>query len=209
VNRKTLGCFFELLETLLLTLVIFMVIQAFVAQPYQVQQPSMENTLMPDQYVLVDKLTPHFADFQRGDIIVFSPPAGWAQDANGTPYIKRVIAVAGETVDVHGGHVYVDGTVLVEPYVYEGQSTDMPDGSSKTWKLGPDQLFVMGDHRQVSQDSRNFGPIDKSSVIGRAWLRYWPASQFGLIPPGKQPSSSGSPNGSSSSSGSPVPSTAP
>jgi signal peptidase I len=209
VNRKTLGCFFELLETLLLTLVIFMVIQAFVAQPYQVQQPSMENTLMPDQYVLVDKLTPHFADFQRGDIIVFNPPTGWAQDANGTPFIKRVIGVAGETIDVHGGHVYVNGTVLVEAYVYEGQSTDMPDGSSKTWKLGPDQLFVMGDHRQVSQDSRDFGPIDKSSVIGRAWLRYWPASQFGLIPSGKQPSSSGSSNGPSSSSGSPVPSTTP
>jgi signal peptidase I len=209
VNRKTLGCFFELLETLLLTLVVFMVIQAFVAQPYQVQQPSMENTLMPDQYVLVDKLTPHFDDFHMGDIIVFNPPAGWAQDANGTPFIKRVIGVAGETIDIHGGHVYVNGTMLVEPYVYEGQKTDMPDGSSKTWKLGPDQLFVMGDHRQVSQDSRDFGPIDKSSVIGRAWLRYWPANQFGLIPPGKQPSSSGSPNGSSSSSGSPVPSTTP
>jgi signal peptidase I len=186
-----------------------MVIQTFVAQPYQVQQPSMENTLMPDQYVLVDKLTPRFDDYHRGDIIVLNPPAGWSQDSNATPYIKRVIGVGGETVDIHGGHVYIDGNMLVEPYIYEGQSTDMPDGGTRTWKLAPDQLFVMGDHRQVSQDSRDFGPVKKSSVIGRAWLRYWPSSQFGLIPPGK-PSSSGSPHGSSSSSGSsPVQSTTP
>jgi signal peptidase I len=186
MNRKTLGCFFELLETLLLTLVIFMVIQAFVAQPYQVQQPSMENTLMPDQYVLVDKLTPHFDDYHRGDIVVFTPPTGWAQDASGTPYIKRVIAVAGETIDIHGGHVYVNGNLLSEPYIFEGQTTDMQDGGSKTWKLETGQIFVMGDHRQASQDSRDFGPVEKSSVIGRAWLRYWPSNQFGLIPQAKQ-----------------------
>jgi signal peptidase I len=186
MNRKSLGCLFELLETLLLTLVIFMVIQAFVAQPYQVQQPSMENTLMPDQYVLVDKLTPHFDDYHRGDIVVFTPPAGWSQEANGTPYIKRVIAVAGETIDIHGGHVYVNGNQLVEPYTYQGQTTDMQDGGSKTWKLADGQIFVMGDHRQMSQDSRDFGPVNKSAVIGRAWLRYWPRDKFGLIPQAKE-----------------------
>ncbi|HEX7491738.1 MAG TPA: signal peptidase I [Candidatus Limnocylindrales bacterium] len=186
MNRKTLGCLFELLETILLTLVIFMIVQAFVAQPYQVQQPSMENTLMPDQYVLVDKLTPHFDDYHRGDIVVFTPPTGWSEDASKTPYIKRVIGVAGETIDIHGGHVYVNGALLVEPYVYEGQSTEMPGGGSRTWKVGAGQLFVMGDHRQASQDSRDFGPIDRSSAIGRAWLRYWPSNQFGLLPQIKQ-----------------------
>jgi signal peptidase I len=199
MNRKSLGCLFELLETILLTLVIFMVVQAFVAQPYQVQQPSMENTLMPDQYVLVDKLTPHFDAYHRGDIVVFTPPTGWSEDASQTPYVKRVIGVAGETIDIHGGHVYVNGNLLSEPYVLDGQSTNMPDGGSRTWKVGADQLFVMGDHRQASQDSRDFGPIDRSSVIGRAWLRYWPADQFGLLPqvkgstkPGATPASSAS-----------------
>jgi signal peptidase I len=195
VNRRTLGCLFELLETLLLTLVIFLVVQMFIAQPYQVQQPSMENTLMPDQYVLVDKLTPHFDDYHRGDIVVFTPPSNWTHDASNTPYVKRVIGVAGETVDIHGGHVYIDGRQLTETYIYENQSTDMPDGGSKTWKLLPGQLFVMGDHRQASQDSRDFGPVDKSSVIGRAWLRYWPTDQFGLIPSVKQqPSPSPAPS---------------
>jgi signal peptidase I len=203
VNRRTLGCLFELVETLLLTLLIFLVVQMFVAQPYQVQQPSMENTLMPDQYVLVDKLTPHFDDYHRGDIVVFTPPVNWTHDASNTPYVKRVIGVAGETVDVHGGHVYIDGRQLTEPYIYENQSTDMPDGGSKTWKLLPGQLFVMGDHRQASQDSRDFGPIDKSSVIGRAWLRYWPADQFGLIPSKQQPSPSPAPSPSTAPSKTP------
>ncbi|HEX7591047.1 MAG TPA: signal peptidase I [Candidatus Limnocylindrales bacterium] len=218
MNRKTLGCLFELLETILLTLVIFMVIQAFVAQPYQVQQPSMENTLMPDQYVLVDKLTPHFDDFHRGDIVVFTPPTGWSEEASKTPYIKRVIGVAGETVDIHGGHVYVNGTLLIEPYVYDGQSTDMPDGGSRTWKIETGEIFLLGDHREVSQDSRSFGPVEKSSVIGRAWLRYWPASQFGVLPQAKRspnpsaapsPSVAATPTATTSPTATPAPSVTP
>jgi signal peptidase I len=192
VNLKTLGCLFELLETLLLTLVLFLVVQLFVAQPYQVQQSSMENTLMPDQFVLVDKLSPHFDAYHRGDIIVFNPPADSAQ--GGTPYIKRVIATGGDLVDIHGGNVYVNGNQLSEAYVFDNQATDLPDEGSQTWKLELDQLFVMGDHRQDSVDSRDFGPIAKSSIIGRAWLRYWPLSKLGLIPQTKQqPAPSGSP----------------
>ena len=95
-QRPALGCLFEVVETLVLTLVIFFVIQTFVAQPYQVQQQSMEQTLEPDQYVLVDKLTPRFDAYKRGDIVVFNPPDDWAA-ASGTPFIKRVIGVAGDT----------------------------------------------------------------------------------------------------------------
>jgi signal peptidase I len=182
VNRRTLGCLFELLETLLFTLLIFLVVQLFVAQPYQVQQESMENTLMPDQQVLVDKLTPRFDSYHRGDVIVFNPPSSWNQDPTGTPYIKRVIGIGGDTVDIHGGKVFINGNELSEPYLFAGQPTQLPGGGSKIWTLGPDQLFVMGDHRQASEDSREFGPVDKTSVIGRAWIRYWPLSQFGLLP---------------------------
>jgi signal peptidase I len=177
----------------LVVLVLFLVVQLFVAQPYQIQQTSMENTLMPGQYVLVDKLTPNFDDYHRGDIVVFNPPSGW-EDPSGTPYIKRVIGVAGDTIDIHGGHVYLNGTLLKETYVVPGETTDMMDGGSRTWTLKKDELFVMGDHRQASKDSRDFGPITRSSVIGRAWIRYWPASAFGLVPQAKQQTSpSGSP----------------
>jgi signal peptidase I len=184
-QRRALGCLFEIVETLVLTLVIFLVIQTFIAQPYRVEQQSMERTLEPDQYVLVDKLTPRFDAYKRGDIVVFNPPPDWVQSA-GTPFIKRVIGVGGDKVEVRDdGKVYVNGKALVEPYVFEADgepqatvtSTDPP-----VWLVPKGELFVMGDHRASSSDSRIFGPIEASDVIGRAWLRYWPFSAFGILP---------------------------
>jgi len=180
VSQRRFGCLFEIVETLVLTFVIFLVIQNFVVQPYRVQQQSMEHTLEPDQYVLVDKLTKNFDDYKRGDIVVFNPPGAWAQ-GDGTPFIKRVIAVADDTVEIQDGGVFVNGVRLDEPYVYEGQET-LVTGSQATWLVPDDQLFVMGDHRNNSADSRVFGPIDKGQVSGRAWLRYWPFSTFGILP---------------------------
>ena len=189
MNRHhSLGCLLEILETLLLTLIVFVAIQTFVAQPFQIQQQSMENTLMPNQYVLVDKLTPQFGGYQRGDVVVFSPPSSWVHDPTGAPYIKRVIGMSGDTVDIHDGRVFVNGTALDEPYLYEGQPTLPAAPSRHTWTIAAGQLFVLGDHRADSQDSRAFGPIDKSAVIGRAWLRYWPLDQFGIVQPAQTPS---------------------
>ena len=110
MKRRSLGCALELLETLLLALIVFMVVQMFVAQPYQVQQESMENTLMPDQYVLVDKLSPLFDDYNQGDIVVFTPPEGWSHDKANTPFIKRVIGLPGDKIDIHDGKVFVNDT---------------------------------------------------------------------------------------------------
>jgi signal peptidase I len=179
VSKRPFGCLFEVVETLVLTLVIFLVIQNFVAQPYLVQQMSMEHSLEPGDYVLVDKLTPHFDDYHRGDVIVFTPPPGF-EDGGTTPFIKRVIGEPGDTVAIHDGKVWVNGDALVEPYLYENQATDPPPAQS-TWVVPAGELFVLGDHRAASQDSRVFGFIEKSSVIGRAWLRYWPFSGFGIL----------------------------
>ena len=173
------GCFLEILETIVLTLLIFFVVQNFIAQPYQILQVSMEHTLEPGQYVLVDKLSPHFSDYKRGDVIVFEPPAGIQEDGQNIPFIKRVVAVGGDTVEVKDGTVWVNGAKLSEPYVFEGQSTDPITGQT-VWKVPSGYLFVMGDHRQESQDSRAFGPIAKSTVIGRAWVRYW-GGAFGFV----------------------------
>ena len=183
-KRPALGCLLEIVETLVLTLIIFFVIQTFVAQPYRVQQVSMERTLEPDQYVLVDKLTPRFDAYKRGDIVVFNPPENWVQ-AQGQPYIKRVIGVGGDTVELKDGKVLLDGTALIEPYVFqeegESQPTDALIGVGK-WVVPEGQLFLMGDHRSNSADSREFGPVDISAVIGRAWLRYWPINTFQILP---------------------------
>jgi signal peptidase I len=191
VTRKpALGCLVEIAETLVLTLIIFWVIQSFVAQPFKVQQESMEQTLQPNQYVLVDKLTPRFDTYKRGDIVVFNPPPSWV-DINGEPYIKRVIGVGGDRIHIQDGALFVNGIKLVEPYVYKEadgttQATD-PTGAADTWVIPPGQLFLMGDHRGNSADSREGGPVDVGNVIGRAWLRYWPLDTFEIIPTPSHP----------------------
>jgi len=183
-KRPALGCLLEIVETLVLTLIIFFVIQTFIAQPFKVQQVSMERTLEPDQYVLVDKLTPRFDTYKRGDIVVFNPPADWVQADNNEPYIKRVIGVGGDTVELKGGDVYVNGVQLSEPYVYQedghAQETQ-PLAEASRWVIPTGELFLMGDHRGNSADSREFGPIELGAVIGRAWLRYWPLDTFSIL----------------------------
>ena len=185
-QRPAVGCLVEVLETLVLTVVIFFGIQAFVAQPYKVQQGSMESTLLPEQYVLVDKLSPHWNPYTYGDIIVFHPPLTWNQGSD-VPFIKRVIGLPGDVIELQDGIVHVNGVALVEPYIFtdesgaQQQSYPAPGGASRF--VVPDgELFLMGDHREDSADSRNFGPIDISKVIGRAWLRYWPFDRIGLLP---------------------------
>jgi signal peptidase I len=184
-QRPALGCLFEVVETLVLTVVIFLGIQTFVAQPYKVQQTSMETTLLPEQYVLVDKLTPHWAPYSRGDIVVFDPPETWSS-GGGVPFIKRIIGLPNDKVELRDGKVYVNSVALDEPYIYKDngvpQTTDPQAGGAATWLVPAGELLVMGDHRQDSADSRSFGPIQVAHVIGRAWLRYWPFDTFGILP---------------------------
>ena len=181
-RRSNLGCLVEVVETLVLTLVIFFVIQNFIAQPYKVQQSSMERTLLQEQYVLVDKLTPRFDTYKRGDIVVFTPPADWVGD-DGTPFIKRVIGVGGDTVEIHDGAVYINDEKLDEPYIYteDDGSVQTTEAAQERWVIPDDELFLMGDHRQDSADSRAFGPVPVQQVIGRAWLRYLPFDHFGVL----------------------------
>jgi signal peptidase I len=193
-QRPALGCLFEVVETLVLTILIFLGIQTFVAQPYRVQQMSMEVTLLPDQYVLVDKLTPHWAPYNRGDIIVFDPPETWAP-AGSVPFIKRIIGLPGDTVELRDGSVYVNDILLDEPYIHmtDGPPRTDPQSGGSAWVIPSGQLLVMGDHRDDSADSRSFGPIEISHVIGRAWLRYWPFDTFGALPKTTHPELGSSP----------------
>jgi signal peptidase I len=190
-RRPALGCLFEVVETLVLTIVIFVGIQVFVAQPYKVEQVSMENSLLPGQYVLVDKLTPRWTPYARGDIVVFDPPETWST-AGRVPFIKRVIGLPGDRVELRDGHVFVDDVKFDEPYVFEdngvSQASEPSPGGPTEWRVPDGDLFVMGDHREESADSRTFGPIPVGHVIGRAWLRYWPFDTIGILP---QPSYAG------------------
>ena len=190
-QRPALGCLFEVVETLVLTVVIFLGIQTFVAQPYKVQQTSMENTLLPEQYVLVDKLTPRWSPYARGDIVVFDPPETWSSAGN-VPFIKRVIGLPNDKVEIRDGVVYVNDVELEEAYLYpndgeDPEPTEPTPGGATEWIVPNGELLVMGDHRQDSADSRTFGPIEISHVIGRAWLRYWPFDTFGVLPTPSHP----------------------
>jgi signal peptidase I len=197
-QRPALGCLFEIVETLVLTLLIFFVIQNFVAQPYKVQQKSMQRTLEEDQYVLVDKLTPRFDAYNRGDIVVFEPPQDWGE--SGTPFIKRVIGEPGDTVEIRDdGLVYVNDTPLDEPYLYADEDGGAPQPTTppleqSTWTVPEGELFLMGDHRSNSADSRTFGPVPLDRVIGRAWLRYWPIDTFGILQTPTYPSTTAAPS---------------
>ena len=192
------GCLLEIVETLVLTLIIFFVIQTFIAQPYKVQQQSMEHTLEPEQYVLVDKVTPRFDTYKRGDIVVFTPPPDWVQE-DGTPFIKRVIGLGGETVEIRDGNVYINGTKINEPYLYANVPGEPPQptnvsGDEHRWVIAAGDVFLMGDHRSNSADSRVFGEVPVAQIIGRAWLRYWPLNVFGILPTPTYPELARRPN---------------
>jgi signal peptidase I len=188
--RRRLGCALEIVETLVLTLVIYLVIHNFVAQPFQVEQESMMPTVNPGEYVLIDKISPRFQAYQRGDIVVFQPPPGYGQ--GGVPFIKRVIGLPGDTVTLENGRVFVtprggSAVELDEPYVVRdvdgGQAPTLPKNANGTssWTITAGTYFVMGDNRPNSQDSRFFGPVGRELIIGRAWLRYFPLDRIGFI----------------------------
>ena len=211
--RRGLGCALEIVETLVLTLVIYLLIHNFIAQPFQVEQPSMEPTVLSGDYVLIDKVSPRFSDYQRGDIIVFNPPQGEGD----VPFIKRVIGLPGDTVDLDNGRVYVTpsggtrilvhdavgaGGVGYESYVEKDNGRTEPtisrdaEGTAQ-WTVPSGSYFVLGDHRSVSEDSRFFGPISRSLIIGRAWLRYFPLNRIEVF---SRPSYIGLPSGTPSPS---------
>jgi signal peptidase I len=138
----------------------------WVVSPYRIQMSSMETTVFPDDLVMVDKLS------YRLHVIIFWPPGV----TTGDPYIKRVIGLPGETVEAKDGKMYVDGKVADEPYVH---GYVMPDFSPTPVPQG--QVFLMGDNRAVSLDSRSFGTVSTSSIIGRAMFAYWPLKHIVVL----------------------------
>lgn len=164
-------------EPAIVALVVFALLQTFVGRTFAVEQTSMEPTLEPQQRLLVDRLTPRFDPYKPGDIVVFDAPPNASMRA---PLIKRVVAIEGSIVEIVGGRVLVDGIVLDEPYTFGGEATQPVSGTTR-WEVPAGHLFVLGDHRALSADSRSFGPIETSSVIGRAWLRFFPFEDAAVL----------------------------
>ena len=164
-----LGVLIDVLETLLLSVVLFFLINAVSAR-IRIDGSSMEPNLHHGEFVIVSKINYRFGEPERGDVVVFDFPQNITQE-----YIKRVIGLPGEHILVEDGNVYVNEIILSEPYIfmeprYEGE-----------WDVPEDTLFVLGDNRNNSSDSHSWGMVPVNNVIGEALVVYWPPSSWGLI----------------------------
>jgi len=168
----------EIAETLLLTALIFFTIQLFIKN-FRVVGTSMVNNLKDGQYLIIDKVSYYpiitnfgFGGIERGDVVVFEPPNRPEDD-----YVKRVIGLPGETVEVIKGQIYINGDLLPEPFQPRTGTYSMPP-----MEVGEGEIFVLGDNRNNSNDSHNWGPLPMENIVGRAWISYWPPSLWGTIP---------------------------
>ncbi len=161
----------DVFETLLLAAVIFFLVNSLTGR-YEVQSISMEPTLHEGQYLIVNKLAYRLRPPQRGDIVVLDPP----DQRSSIPYIKRVVGLPGELVEVRNGRVWIDGIALNEPYV------SGPVLYERVFELKSDEYLVLGDNRNNSSDSHVWGTLPEENLIGKTVFRYWPIEKLGLLP---------------------------
>lgn len=161
----------ELVDTFLPAIAIVLVVNLLLAQPRTVHGQSMEPCLHENQRVIIDLVSLRWREPRRGEIVVLRLP-----NRRSDPLIKRVIGLPGDTVAIQGGKVLVNGKVLDEPYL--DQTTP---GRMATKVVPEGHVFVLGDNRSASNDSRYFGMVPYESILGRAWLRYWPPSEMELF----------------------------
>lgn len=175
-KRRSLGRYlFEFVRTLLLVLAIYTFVNLAIPR-YAVAGESMQPIFdgSGQERVIVSRIDYILGDPQRGDIVVIDNP-----DNGDVPYIKRIIGLPGERVHMENGLVFINDSALDEPYVAELCSRS--NCTDRDWVLGADQYFVLGDNRNASRDSVAFGPIERSTIIGRAWIRYWPPEGWGIF----------------------------
>lgn len=161
----------DILETIAPAIVIALLINLLLAQATRVYGHSMEPNLETNQRLVVEKVTYRFREPQRGDVVVIRLPHHSRE-----LLIKRTVALPGERIAIHGGKVYINGQPLDEPYIRQPtrgymEETLVPEG----------HVFVLGDNRAASNDSRAFGPVPYEAIVGRAWLSYWPPDRIGLV----------------------------
>lgn len=160
----------EIIETLLFTFFIVFFVKS-ATQNFRIEGASMLPTLHEGQYLIINKLIYYLEEPQRGDIIVLHFPNDRSRD-----FIKRVIGVPGDTVEISNGQVRVNDVLLSEPYA------SAPPNNNTTWQVPEDQFFVVGDNRPNSSDSRSWSFLPREDIIGRAWVVYWPPRDWQFVP---------------------------
>jgi signal peptidase I len=165
----------EIIETILLIGAIYALVN-LASVRFIVEGPSMQPNFHTGQVLVVSRVNYMLGNPQRGDVVVFNPPNVSAEDP---PYIKRVIGLPGETVEIRDTRVYINGIELNEPYINEPCTPT--SCRNQIWILGSDEYFMMGDNRNHSQDSRFFNQVKRERIIGAALIRYWPPSDWGIV----------------------------
>ena len=161
----------ELVETLFITLVIFLLIRT-VVQNFRVEGFSMEPNFHDGQYIFVNKLEYFFQPPSRGDAVVLVPPTNADRD-----YIKRIVGLPGDRVQISSGQVFINDQPLNEPYPLNHGSYNMPPTT-----IPPNDYFVLGDNRDYSSDSHLWGTLARDKIVGKVWVTYWPPQYIGLVP---------------------------
>lgn len=168
----------DFIQTLVVCGSIFVLVYLFIAQPHKVSGPSMVPTFQDGNFILTDKVSYRLGKPKKGDIIVFKYPKSESKE-----FIKRIIGVSSDTIQIQKGLVYVNGKVLKEDYLAPDTITYGAGflEEEELYKVEFDQYIVMGDNRTNSSDSRNWGPITTREIVGKVFFRYWPANSFGFI----------------------------
>jgi len=162
----------DVLTTILVAVVVFLILQVTI-QVSIINGSSMEPDLHNGERLVINKVVYHFAKPEHGDIIVFNP----SENQSSPPFIKRIIGLPGDTVEIKSGQVLVNGEVLKEPYIKEASEYYL-----KKIVVPNNNYFVLGDNRNMSNDSHNGWTVLHSEIIGKAWVMIWPPSMWGLAP---------------------------
>jgi signal peptidase I len=163
----------DLLHDLAIAVVVCVLLITYVVQAFKVQGTSMSPELLDGERILVNKFVYYLGDIDRGDVVVF-----WYPEDPELSFIKRVVGLPGETVEIRAGAVYVDGRLVEEPYVH---AENAERRSFPPHDLRPGHYFVLGDNRKGSNDSRSWGLVPERYIYGKAVLRIWPPSEFGFV----------------------------
>ena len=174
----------DFLQSIVLALAVFVLLYLFVAQPNEVKGSSMVPNFVDKEFLLTEKLSYQFSDPERGDVVIFKAPPSEPCAAEECEYIKRVIGIPGDKVMVKSGQVYLNGELLQQTFLPDGVLTDPGQFSQEGVEqvIPEGQYLCLGDNRKHSRDGREFGPIKKNLIVGKAFFKYWPVSAVGLIP---------------------------
>jgi signal peptidase I len=183
-NKGSIGTLIlDFIQSIVLALSVFVLVYMFVAQPNEVKGNSMLPNFLDGEYLLTDKLSYRFTSPKRGDVVVFKAPPAEPCAETECEYIKRIIGIPGDKIKVEKGMVFLNGKMLDQSFL-DSKTVSAPGAFCKEGQevvVPQNHYLCFGDNRSHSRDGREFGPIDRSLIVGRAFFKYWPSSSFGKV----------------------------